>query len=74
MMTGRVLDKLRNERGDLEIHKVDVLRHPRTAMKAGVTMIPTLELDGRRLSGVFLGEEKIRSFLEEQAYDTPDGR
>jgi len=64
MMVGRVLKKLQKEMGDLNLREVDILRHPRTALREGITMIPTLQQGERRLSGIFLNEEKIRTFLK----------
>lgn len=63
MMVGRVLKKLQEEMEDLTVHKVDILRHPRTALREGITMIPTLQQGDRQLSGIFLSEEQIRCFL-----------
>ena len=64
MMAGRVLRNLRDELQDFEIKEVDILTHPLVSLKNGVRMIPTLELDGRRLSGILLGEQEIRDFLQ----------
>ncbi len=69
MMVGRVLNKLQEEIGDLDVRKVDILRHPRTALREGITMIPTLQQGERRLSGIFLSEEKIRNFLKQNEQD-----
>jgi len=69
MMVGRVLKKLQKEMGDLNVREVDILRHPRTALREGITMIPTLKQDERRLSGIFLSEEKIRNFLKQDKQD-----
>jgi hypothetical protein len=63
MMVGRVLKKLQKEMENFEIQYVDIVRHPRTALKNGITMIPTLQVGEKRLSGIFLSEEKIRNFL-----------
>lgn len=63
MLVGRVLKKLQEETGDLNVREVDILRHPRTALHDGITMIPTLQQGERRLSGIFLSEAKIRDFL-----------
>ncbi len=64
MMVSRVLKKLNNELGNLDIQEVDVLRHPRTALQAGITMIPALQMGEQRISGLFLSEQKIRDFLQ----------
>jgi len=66
MMVGRALKKLQKEMGNFEIQQVDILRHPRTALQEGITMIPTLQVGEKRLSGIFLGEEKIRDFLQKE--------
>jgi len=63
MMAGRALRKIQQEMNDFQIREVDILSHPLTAIKEGITMIPTLELDGKRLSGIFLNERQIRDFL-----------
>jgi glutathione S-transferase len=64
MMAGRVLRNLRDELQDFEIKEIDIVSHPLVSLKNGVRMIPTLELDGRRLSGILLGEQEIRDFLQ----------
>ncbi len=63
MMAGRALRKIQQEMNNFQIKEVDVLAHPLTAIKEGITMIPTLQLDGERLSGIFLNEQQIRDFL-----------
>ncbi len=64
-MVGRVLKRLQQEMNDFQIHEVDVLAHPLTAIKEGITMIPTLQHGEQRLSLIFPNEEKIRSFLKQ---------
>ncbi len=63
MMAGRALRKIQQEMNDFQIKEVDILAHPLTAIKKGITMIPTLQLGGERLSGLFLNEQQIRDFL-----------
>lgn len=63
MIVSRALNRLQQELNDFQIEEVDILRHPMTALKEGIKMIPTLQLDGQKLSGVFLSEEQIRGFL-----------
>ena len=63
MMAGRALSRIQQEMNDFQIREVDILAHPLTAIKEGITMIPTLQLDGKRLSGIFLNERQIRDFL-----------
>ena len=67
MMVGRVLNKIQQEMNVFQIVEVDILRHPLTAVKQGIKMIPTLQLGEKRLSGVFLKEEQIRDFLDSKA-------
>ena len=63
MMASRVLRNLQDELKDFEIKEVDIISHPLVSLKNGVRMIPTLELDGRQLSGIFLDEKQMREFL-----------
>jgi len=63
MMAGRVLRTLQEELQDFEINEVDIISHPLVSLKNGIRMIPTLVMDGRRLSGIFLDEKQIREFL-----------
>ena len=63
MLVSRVLTKLQKEFPALSIEKIDILAHPAQALQAGVRMIPTLDAQGERLSGVWLGEGEIRDFV-----------
>ncbi len=63
-MAGRALAELQDEFADLHITKIDVTRHPRRAWQEGVRMIPCLIADGKKLSGIMLSKEQIRSFLQ----------
>lgn len=62
-MVNRVLQKLCREIDDLEVERVDVVHHPRRALRAGVRMIPTLKIGDRLLSGLLPGEGEIREFI-----------
>ncbi len=64
-MAGRALASLKEEFPDLEITKVDVTLHPGKALQAGVRMIPCLIIDDKKLSGIMLSKERIRSFLNQ---------
>ncbi len=64
MMVSRVLNKIQQERDDLEIKKIDIIRHPRTTLKDGITMIPTLQIQDKKLSGIILSEKEIRDFID----------
>jgi hypothetical protein len=62
--TEKLLNHITEQRKDLEIFPIDVVRHPLMSLQNKVTMIPTLILENdKRLSGVFLTEQQIRSFL-----------
>lgn len=59
-----MLNKIQQERDDLEIKKIDIIRHPRTTLKDGITMIPTLQIQDKKLSGIILSEKEIRDFID----------
>lgn len=64
-MAGRALASLKEEFPDLQITKVDVTLHPGKALQAEVRMIPCLIIDDKKLTGIMLSKEKIRSFLNQ---------
>ncbi len=68
-MVSRVLNKIQQERDDLEIKKIDIMRHPRTTLKDGIKMIPTLQIGEERLSGFLLSEKYIREFIDINSKD-----
>lgn len=49
----------------IEIDYVDILRSPVRAVKDGVRMIPALKAGERTLSGLYLSERDITTFLAE---------
>lgn len=62
--TEKRLNQIADQRTDLEICSVDILRHPLLSLQKKVLMIPTLILDNdKRLSGLFLTDKQLRSFL-----------
>ena len=63
-LAGRVLAKLAKEL-ELSVTKVDVTLHPRQAAKAGITMIPTLVKDDKKLRGIWLSKAKISAFVQD---------
>ena len=64
----KLLKQITEQRPDIEIYPIDVVRHPLVSLQNKVIIIPTLLLDNNdRLSGIFLTEPQIRSFLEATA-------
>jgi len=49
---------------DHELHVLDVFRHRKAARADGVTIAPTIRMEGRMLSGLWLTERQIRDFVE----------
>ena len=50
---------------DIEVNKVGVLARRDLAREAGVTSIPTLVYDDKKLGAFLLTKGKIRRFLEQ---------
>lgn len=59
------LKKLQNE-FDFTVSEVELTTNPLKTWKAGIRMIPALEINGEVLSGIYLSPEKIRNFIEQQ--------
>lgn len=72
MMVDRVLTKLLKESSDFKVVKIDIVTHPRTALKEGIRMIPALKDGDIILSGIFLGGEEIRAFIDEARQNNID--
>lgn len=64
-MAGRALAELEREFPDLDITKIDVTLHPMKAWQEGVRMIPCLADGDKKLSGILLSKDKIRTFISE---------
>ena len=64
MLVSRELKKLKLEYPDLEVEEIDVVTNPLLSLKNGIRMIPTLKSGDTKLSGIFLGEDEIREFLD----------
>jgi hypothetical protein len=63
-MAGRVLVRILDDFPDITIHKIEVLTSPGQSLKAGIRSIPSLVNGDKSLTGLFLNENKIRTFLE----------
>jgi hypothetical protein len=72
MMVDRELTKLQKQDPDLEVIKIDVVTNPLRAWKEGIRMFPALKAGDKVLSGIFLGGDEIRKFIDE-AKQLPEG-
>ncbi|WP_136797643.1 MULTISPECIES: thioredoxin family protein [Desulfosediminicola] len=66
--TRRVLEELTAERDDITIELVDVLVAPQRTIKDGVRMIPALVCGDHRLSGIWLGNDQIKQYIEQLTF------
>lgn len=48
---------------DVHIEEVDILGSPQRCLKDGIRMVPTLMVDGDKLSGIFLSKKAVQSFI-----------
>ena len=64
-MALKALRELVDEHPEHSLQTIDILAKPADAWRAGVRMIPTIEADGHKLSGILLDKKKISTFLEE---------
>ena len=64
-MAKKALDELLAEKKDhsFTIEQVDIIRNPLRSLKDGVKMIPTLQCNNEKISGVILSKNKIAEFL-----------
>ena len=65
MLVDRELTKLQEEDSDLKITRIDVVTNPLQTWKNGIRMFPALKYGDKVLSGVLLGGEEIRKFIDE---------
>ncbi|MDA3786697.1 MAG: thioredoxin family protein [Deltaproteobacteria bacterium] len=64
-LAGRALAELKEDFPALEIRRVEVTRQPRTALAAGVRMIPCIVAGTEKLRGFMLSKSEIRAFLNQ---------
>lgn len=65
----KYLERLQQVGHDIDIEYIDILKEPVRAWKDGIRMIPAIKAGGRLISGVYLGESKIKEFLSQSAQD-----
>jgi hypothetical protein len=58
-MAGRHLNSIKTQNPDLQIEKIDILKHPLKTLRAGIRLIPALRINQHTLSGIYLNHDKI---------------
>jgi len=51
------------EHHEMQLEEIDILLHPKKALKYRIKMIPTLQIGEKRLSRVFLSSAQIKEFI-----------
>ncbi len=62
-MTGRHLNSIKTQNPDLQIEKIDILKHPLKTLRTGIRLIPALRINQHTLSGIYLNHDKISNFI-----------
>ena len=65
MFVGNELNKIKQERPDIEIEPIEITFNFTKAWNDGIRMFPAVKIGEDVLSGVFLSSEKVRTFVEE---------
>jgi hypothetical protein len=65
LFTHRILLEIIQRNQNLEIEEINILTHPVKTWSDGIRLFPALKIDDSILSGVFLGREKMESFINE---------
>ncbi|WP_282755996.1 glutaredoxin family protein [Desulfuromonas thiophila] len=60
----RELERLRQQRPDLTIEEINVLRQPLRSWRAGIRLIPALQAGAQHLSGLWLNPAQLQTFLD----------
>ena len=66
MMADRALSKILKDYPEINIEKIDIVTNPARAWKDGIRMIPALKSGNEILSGILLGEDEIRKFIDKR--------
>jgi glutaredoxin len=61
--TRRILFEIIHGNKEIEVEEIDVLAHPLKSWSDGIRIFPALRINDSILSGVFLGREKIKTFI-----------
>ncbi len=73
MLVRRELTGLEREFPELRVEKVDILTDPGRVLRQRIRMIPTLQADDRKLSGIFLRSSAIREFVQKVLHSKTAG-
>jgi glutaredoxin len=65
LFTRKILMEIIHRNKAIEVEEIDILAHPLKAWSDGVRIFPALKIGNRILSGVFLGREKMETFINE---------
>lgn len=65
--TRKALEELVADRSDITLEYVDVLSSPRRMVNDGIRMIPALVCGDKRLSGIWLGRDQLKKYLDQLA-------
>jgi hypothetical protein len=65
LFTRRILLEIIQRNQGMEIEEINILAHPVKTWSDGIRLFPALKIDDSILSGVFLGREKMESFINE---------
>ena len=64
MLADRALAKVLKEYPAIEMEKVDIVTNPTRAWNDGIRMFPALKSGDEIVSGIFLNEDEIRTFIQ----------
>ncbi|PID72315.1 MAG: hypothetical protein CSB34_02890 [Desulfobulbus propionicus] len=63
----KVLEKITATTPELEVVAVDILSEPGLCLQKQIVMIPALLTDsGKKLSGIWISESRIREFIDQE--------
>lgn len=71
-MTAKVVERLQSCFPNMSLSVIEVTRQPLLCWQKGIRMIPAIRVKEEILSGLMLGEERIRPFLEKHVGSTPN--
>ncbi len=59
----KALLSLASSNSDINIEEIDVITSPKTALNAGITMIPAIRIGEKTLWSLYLSRQKIEEFV-----------
>lgn len=60
------LYEIASTNSEISIEEIDILSSPIKTLKAGVKLIPAIEIEKKILSGIILTKKNISDFIEQQ--------